>query len=136
MSDDLIARAKERTEASPTPEEWGYRIALENGDHYLGRWRGDAVDENNSNGPIYLAWDQDGEPCYSRHYAALERELDAVRPLEIGTTVVIARGDNYRTKYDGPSDEPSGFTFGVVAEPNESPLPEADDQSADDGIPF
>ena len=41
----------------------------------------------------------DGEECFSRHYAALERELDAVRPIEIGATIVIARGVNCKTKY-------------------------------------
>jgi hypothetical protein len=34
--DELIARAKERTEPPPTPEEWGYRTALAPGEHILG----------------------------------------------------------------------------------------------------
>ena len=72
--------------------------------------------------------------CFSRHYAALERELDAVRPIETGARIVIARGANYRTQYDTP-DEASGFSFGVITEPNTEPLP-GGAAASDDGIPF
>jgi hypothetical protein len=89
--DDLISRAKERAESPPTPEEWGYRIVLGEGESFVGRWRDRTVDEDNNDRPIYLFWDDAGEWCFSRHYASLERELTREDPA-IGATVVIYRG--------------------------------------------
>jgi hypothetical protein len=105
----------------------GYRVALEEGETFEGTWRDDTVDEENDDRPVYLFTDPDGELCFSRHYAALERELDAVRPLEVGTRIAIARGANYRTQYDG-ADEKSGYSFGVAVD--------ASTAVVDDGIPF
>ena len=138
--DELIARAKERAETTPTPEEWGYRITLEEGESFVGRWRGQTVDEDNSNRSIYLFWDESSEWCFSRSYASLDRELDREQPA-IGATVVIYRGDNYKTQYDDEG-EASGQSFGVTVEPNDDLLPgepvpsetasSADTQLADD----
>jgi hypothetical protein len=72
-ADKLIAGAKVRAEASPVPEEWGYRITLDEGEHFAGRWRGEAVDELNETRRIFLFWDQDDERCFSRTYAVLAR---------------------------------------------------------------
>ena len=119
--DDLISRAKERAETPPTPEEWGYRIAIDEGKSFVGRWRDETKDEENNDRPIYLFWDDDGEPCFSRHYASLERELKREDPA-VGATVVIYRGDNYKTQYDDEG-EASGQSYGVTTEPNDDPLP-------------
>jgi hypothetical protein len=119
--DDLISRARERAEAPPIPEEWGYRIALEEGESFVGRWRDRTVDEDNDR-PIYLFWDESGEPCFSRHYASLERELNREDPA-VGATVVIYRGDNYKTQYDDEAEK-SGQSYGVTVEPNDDPLPD------------
>jgi hypothetical protein len=45
--DDLIAKAKERAETPPVPEEWGFRIVLNEGDSFVGRWRGKTQDPDN-----------------------------------------------------------------------------------------
>jgi hypothetical protein len=140
--DDLIARAKERAETPPTPEEWGYRVQIEEGESFVGRWHTETVDEDNNNRPIYLFWDESGEPCFSRHYASLERELKREDPA-VGATVVVYRGDNYKTQYDDEG-ESSGQSYGVTSEPNDDPLPgpsgeakPADAQLADGGeFPF
>jgi len=129
--DDLVTRAKERAESKAIPDEWGYRVALEEEEAFLGRWRGDAVDEANDDRPIHLLWDEEGQLCFSRHYAALERELERCRPLELGSTIVIARGANYMTRYDDPG-EASGHTFGEIVEPSTEPLPAA----ANERMPF
>ena len=151
--EQLIDRAKERAETTPVPELWGYRVALEEHDVFVGRWRGETVDEMNvdDNGNlrrIYLLWDDVGELCFSRHYAALGREIDRVSP-EVGCTIVVVRGADY------VGAQGTGYSFGVETEPNDAPLPDnsieavvgepdkppeepAHEQLAveDDGIPF
>jgi hypothetical protein len=119
--DDLIQRAKERAETPPTPEEWGYRIQIEEGGSFAGRWHTETVDEDNNNRPIYLFWDEDGEACFHRHYASLERELAREQPAT-GATIVVARSENYKTQYDDEGEK-TGQSYGVSSEPNDAPLP-------------
>lgn len=127
---ELIARAKERAEAPPTPEGWGYRVGLEPGDSFIGRWRGDTEDEENDNRPVYLLWDEDDRACFSRTYAALAREIERVSP-EIGCTIVIVRGPDYI------GQQGTGYSFGVETEPNDAPLPAGDaEPERDDAIPY
>jgi hypothetical protein len=124
--DDLIARAQERADAPPTPEGWGYRIVLEEGDAFVGRWRGETTDADNEDRRIYLFWDEDGGLCFSRTYAALEREIDRARP-QVGATVALVRGKDYA------GQQGTGYSFGVETEPNDDPLP---DDGATNHIPF
>jgi hypothetical protein len=121
-TDDLIARAKERAEGPPVPEEWGYRVTLEEGESFVGRWRERTVDVDNEDRPIYLLWDAEGAECFSRHYASLERELTREDPTT-GATVVIYRAENYKTQYDDEGEQ-SGQSYGVTTEPNDAPLPD------------
>src|SRR5262245_34622041 len=110
--DDLLTRAQERAESKPIPVEWGsYRIQLDEGDSFIGRWRGSATDELNDDRPIYLFWDENEEPCFSRSYAALTREIDRAAPA-VGDTIVIYRGA------DSVAQSGTGFAFGVETEPN------------------
>jgi hypothetical protein len=125
MSDDLIARAKERAESAPIPEDWGYRIQLEPDDSFVGRWRGETVDEAHDDRRIFLFWDRDDQLCFSRSYAALNREIDAAAPT-VGCTVVIVRGEDY------VGQQGTGYAFGVVVEPNDEPLPDV----VEDDVPF
>ena len=79
--EELLARAKERAEAPAIPSEWGYRIALDEGEHFTGRWRGettdpDNVDKDGNPRRIYLLWDEAGTSCFSRNYTSLAREID------------------------------------------------------------
>ena len=118
--DDLITRATERSEASPVDESWGYRLKLDEGEAFVGRWRGETVDEQNDGRRIYLYWDADGQRCWSRHYAALGREIDQAQPL-VGCTIAVVRGPDYT------SEKGTGHSYGVVTEPNDEPLPDYDD---------
>lgn len=130
--DQLIAAATERADTTPIPPDWGYRIQLDPGDSIVARWRGETVDEANENRRIFLLWDEDSQPCFSRFYAALGREIDQAAP-ELGCTIVIVRGDDY------VGQQGTGYSFGVIVEPNDEPLPEtaASDPATDDGdIPF
>jgi hypothetical protein len=120
--DELLARATERAEASPIPSEWGYRVALDEGDSFVGRWRGETEDPDNVDKQgrprrIFLLWDTDGQPAFSRSYAALNREVDRVRP-NVGDRVAIARAADYT------SAEGTGFSFGLEADPCDHPLPD------------
>jgi hypothetical protein len=119
--DELIARAQERSETPPTPEEWGYRVSLEERESFYGRWRGETTDPDNDDRRIFLLWDEDDEPCFHRFYAALGREVDRVQP-SVGDTVAISRGANYRSQYDDPGEE-TGQSYGLEAEPCADPLP-------------
>lgn len=115
--EQLIAAATERAETTPLPEEWGYRVALEQGDSFIGRWLRETVDEANNNRRVFLLLDEDDQPCFSRFYAALGREIDQAAP-EVGCTIVIVRGDDYI------GQQGTGYSFGVATEPNDKPLPE------------
>lgn len=125
---DLIAQAKARAEAGPNPTEWGYRVQLDVGDSFVGRWRGETTDPDNDGRRIFLLWDADDRPCHSRSYAALAREVDRVEPT-VGCTVAIFRADDYLNA------QGTGYAFGVKTEANGDPLPETDAPAADD-IPF
>lgn len=128
--DELIARAKERAEGTPTPEEWGYRITLEEGESFVGSWKDRTVDEDHDDRPVYLFLDEAGEDCFSRHYASLERELTREDPAP-GDTVVIYRAENYKTRFDDEG-EASGQSYGVTTEPKGDPPPGAPAAAADD----
>jgi hypothetical protein len=126
---DLVDRTKGRAEQAPVPEDWGYWVSLDENDHFVGRWRGETRDETNDR-RVFLLWDTDGQPCFSRSYAALGREIDRAAP-EVGCTIVIFRGEDYTT-----AEGNSGFSFGVETEANGEPLPSGAEPPADDGIPF
>jgi hypothetical protein len=121
MSDRLLELARQRAESSPVPAEWGYRVALDEAEYFVGRWRGETVDEENNNRRVFLFWDQQGQRCFCRFYVALAREIDRVKP-ELGATIVIYRGADYLGK------QGTGYSFGVETEPNTEPLPEARDE--------
>src|SRR5262249_22235628 len=129
MTDRLVHLARQRAESSPIPEEWGYRLVLEVGESFLGRWRGETVDAKNTDDAgnprrIFLLWDEHGERCFSRFYAALGREIDRAKP-GTGDTIVIYRGDDYA------GAQGTGYTFGVEAESNNAPLPDTDERGKD-----
>jgi hypothetical protein len=137
--DELIAAAKARAEAPPAPEEWGYRVALEEEETFVGRWRGETVDEDNENRRIFLVWDEAGEPAFFRYYASLGRELDREHP-SVGDTVVIYRAGNYKTQYDDEGER-SGQSYGVTTALNDAPLPGeaalgSGQLSDDEDVPF
>lgn len=129
--DDLLARARDRAaQTAATPDEWGYRVQLEPGDTFVGRWCGETTDLGNDGRRVFLLWDSDGEACYSRFYAALGREVDQARPT-VGDTVAIARGNDYVSAHG------TGYSFGLVVEPNGAPLPgAAKEAGSGDDIPF
>jgi hypothetical protein len=124
--EDLLRRAREcaESEVSLIPAPWGYRIVLDEDESFVGRWRGETtdplnVDDKGKPRRIFLLWDAEGQRCFSRHYAALGREINRTRP-QIGDTIVIYRGADYAGQ-EGP-----GYSFGVETAANGAPLP-ADD---------
>ena len=128
-ADDLIERAKARAVTPPTPDDWGYRVALDEDDVFVGRWRGETTDEGNDNRRIFLLWDHDAQPCFSRTYAALAREIDRAAP-QAGDRIVIVRGPDY-TGAQG-----TGYSFGVETEKSDEPLPDVSETLDLDEIPF
>jgi hypothetical protein len=132
--DELIRRAQERATSLPTPEEWGYRVVLDEGDAFVGRWRGKTTDPDNADRRVFLCWDEDGGSCFHRLYASLGREIDRVRP-GTGDTIVIARSANYKTQFD-EGDEKSGQSYGVEKQPCSDPLPKGPPAAAEDEFPF
>jgi hypothetical protein len=133
--DDLRARARENSESTPVPPEWGEGVELEEGSgEFYGRYRGIGTDPAFKS-PAVLLWDEAGEKLFIWTCARLDRELERERP-EIGADIAIYRGPNYLTQYDrAEGRDPTGLGYGVATAPNPAPLPAADDDSADD-IPF
>ena len=75
MSDhDLIHQARQRAESGGVDESWGTLVDLEENEEFDGRFRGRTTDPENGR-PIWLFWDEDDEPGWSRNYASLEREM-------------------------------------------------------------
>ena len=97
MSDDLIGRARDRAETAPTHSQLGYRVAVDENEHFSGRWRGETADPDNEDRRVYLLWDVNGQRCFSRTYTALARELKKASP-QIGDTIVLYRGTDYLGK--------------------------------------
>ena len=93
--DQLIAAATERADTTPIPQDWGYRVALEPGDSFVGRWRGETVDEEHEGRRIFLPVDEDDQPCFSRFYAALGREIDQAGARSRAALSRSSRGDDY-----------------------------------------
>ena len=101
---------------------WGYRVALEVGEGFQGRYRGSEVATGGEYGDqtLFLFWDQNAQTCYMRGHASLVRKMESASP-GIGDSIFVFRHDDYQ------SQGGTGYAYGVAAEPNEEPLPEGDD---------
>jgi hypothetical protein len=113
--DDMNERALAQANAGPDSGENGYRIHLDVGQTFQGRYRGETVDAQFDRA-IFLFWDRDDQTCYMREYASLRRRIDQATPSP-GDVVVIARGDDY-TSANG-----TGYSFGVMVVTSDDPLP-------------
>jgi hypothetical protein len=131
---DLIARAKANTEGVVVPESWGEVVELEEDvGIFIGRFRGQ--DTDNRGNPVFLFWDEDHSLRFLWPAYRLTQEMEKAQP-NLGDTVCIARGANYKTRFDEAGDA-TGKAYGVSVEPNDEPLPGRDDDEADpDGLPF
>lgn len=134
--DELIRRAQGRAAAPSRDEERGYLIRLDEGSAFFGRFGGEATDETYDR-QVFRFWDEQGERCFMRSYAALAREIYRCKP-DVGDLIVVARGADYQSQHGTP-----GYSFAVEVEPSPDPLPGGsaggDDGSAgggEDGIPF
>jgi hypothetical protein len=122
MNDELLNQATENASARDDGE-WGYRITLEPGDRFLGRWRGETATSGDfGEQPVYLLWDRDGQDCFIYGgRVVLDRKIRAAAP-GTGDSIAIARIEdefaNGRTLH----------RFGIATGPNESPLPGEDVQ--------
>lgn len=121
MTETLGDRAR-RDADERDGEAWGYRVQLEPDERFEGRYRGEDTQTGGDYGdsPVFLFWDRDGVACYMRGHASLVRKMEAKAP-GIGDSIGVARGDDYA------SAGGTGYSYGVVVEPNDDPLPDADD---------
>ena len=141
--EDLIDRAKENAGAPERDDEWGEKVETleETDDLFVGRFRGEAEDENyDGHGRrVHLLWDDQDKPVWYRGKWGLNREMDQRYP-NVGDRIAIVVGDAWEGK-----DGISGFYYGVEVEQCDDPLPGAavsaepepiNPASASDGIPF
>lgn len=122
MSEDLVNRARENASARDE-NEWGYRVTLEPGDSFSGRWRGETMTSGDyGEQRVYLLWDHDGQECYLYGgRARLDRKIDSLA-LEAGNEVAIFRGD------DEVSNGRTIHSYGVASQMTLEPLPNAETQ--------
>jgi hypothetical protein len=132
--DELIARARTRSEGSSfdIPASWGESIDVDENESFVGRYRGRT--EGPRGEAIFLFWDEEEQLRFSWHRFRLEQEMERLSPT-VGDTVVIFRGENYKTRFDDDG-EASGYAFGVETEPNSAPLPNGSEGTDDDELPF
>lgn len=126
MTETLADRAK-RNASEREGGEWGYRVALEVGETFEGRYRGTELATGGDYGDqtLYLFWDHDGASCYMRGHASLVRKVESAEP-GIGDTVAVFRADDYQ------SAGGTGYTYGIAAEPSDAPLPESPEFDVDE----
>jgi hypothetical protein len=123
--DELIARARERSEGSVAPEDWGELLELdEDGGSFVGRYVGEAVDDRwEPARTVYLFIDERDAPCYMPARFRLEQEMARVTP---GETVAIYRGPDAETKTGN-----TVHTYGVESEPTSETA-----AAEGDGLPY
>lgn len=114
---ELLDRAKQAAEEAPD-NDWGYRLDLDPGAGWEGRWRGEDVRRGGDFGDqrVFLMWDREGFRCHIYARSRLARSVDAVAPVE-GDSVAIFRGP------DEFSNGRTIYAYGIAAEPNDDPLP-------------
>jgi hypothetical protein len=132
MSDDLIARAKERAQGSAVPEDWGELLEIPEGGDFVGRYVSDASDGRwDPPRPVFLLVTADGERVWIPGRYRLVQEMERAKP---------GRGDDVAIFRDADIETKNGtmHVYGVEAEPNDTPLPgEAASQlGADEDMPF
>ena len=126
MTETLADRAK-RNASEREGGEWGYRVALEVGETFEGRYRGTELATGGDYGDqtLFLFWDRDGASCYMRGHASLVRKVESAEP-GIGDTVAVFRADDYQ------SAGGTGYTYGIAAEPCDDPIPDSPEFDVDE----
>jgi hypothetical protein len=119
LAERAQANASERDDS-----EWGYKLTLDPGATFEGRWRGEtmATGGEYGNQRVFLFWDRDGALCFMYGKARLARKVDSQLPAE-GDSVAVFRGD------DEFSNGRTIHTYGLAVEPSTEPLPEPPDAS-------
>jgi hypothetical protein len=114
---DLMNRARQAANERDDGE-WGYRVTLEPGDGFEGRWRGQTSREGNyGDQPVYLMFDPNGELCFIYGgRARLDRWIEKLAPSE-GDRIAI-----YRDEDEWAGDK-TIHKYGVVTEPCYDALP-------------
>lgn len=130
------ARLRELEEQADTGDELGERITLEPGEHFLGRYRGEAEMRTRDGETItvFAFWDSNGGKRFHYQNAALVHEIDAAKPA-IGDDVVLVRGEDREFEVQG--EQRTMHRFAVRSRPNPNPPPGKVGQLDDDeGLPF
>jgi hypothetical protein len=138
-SEDLLAQAQARLqelEQLGDGGDLGDRVELESGEHFAGRFRGEATmhAKDGDSFPVIALWDEDGGLRFHYRNAALVEELLECDPA-IGDELVIVRGQDYAFEVNG---EPrTKHRYAVRIRPSPDPLPGRGEQPADDDeVPF
>jgi hypothetical protein len=123
--DDLLgeAQARLREQEENSNEELGERVALERGEHFLGRWRGEITmhTKDGDSFPVYGLWDSEGQPRFHYRNAALADEIAECNPA-IGDVIVIVRGEeDYEFEFEGESR--TKHRYAVRTRSSSEPLP-------------
>ena len=103
-SRELLARARERADAPPTPAEWGSRVALEEQESFCGRWRGETVDEDNDSRPIYLLWGEGGSSATRAHM--WRSRARSSRPVPRSAIGLLSTGEQTTSRRRGQRASP------------------------------
>jgi hypothetical protein len=117
--------------------ELGDRVELDEGEHFLGRWRGTGVMNTRAGEQleVFTLWDQDDRPRFHYRNTNLVEEIAAANP-SIGDEIVIVRGNDVAFEKQG--ERRTMKRFAVRARPSTKPLPAGAQPSGalDADIPF
>jgi hypothetical protein len=139
VSADLLEQARARLRGfegkDNESDDLGERVQLAPGDHFLGRYRGEAIMVNKEGDqiPVVALWDADGRHRFHYRNASLVSELDAARP-EVGDAIAIVRGEDRSFEAKG-GELRTMHRYAVSTKPSTEPLPNGSvDSDAD--VPF
>jgi hypothetical protein len=142
--DDLLEQAQARLqelEEADNGDELGDRIELAPGEHFRGRWRGEAVmrTKDGDSFPVFALWDADGKPRFHYKNAALVPEVDESRP-EIGDEIVVVRGEDREFEAQGEQRRMHRYAVRTRASseslPGQAAAPAQGELGEDEEIPF
>jgi hypothetical protein len=139
-SEDLLEQAQARLqelEQLGDGGDLGDRVELEPGEHFAGRFRGEATmhTKDGDSFPVIALWDAAGSFRFHYRNAALVEELVECDPA-VGDELVIVRGEDYAFEVDG---EPrTKHPYAVRTRASSDPLPGGGEAPADDDdeVPF
>jgi hypothetical protein len=138
-SEDLLMQAQARLrelEGLGDGGDLGDRVELEPGEHFAGRFRGEATmhTKDGDSFPVIALWDAAGNLRFHYRNAALVEELVECDPA-IGDELAIVRGEDYAFEVNG--DPRTKHRYAVRTRPSANPLPGGGEEPpGEDDVPF